>query len=198
MKHVLLTPNDKFSYWTVISQSDSTHYLCECICGKQRVVLGARLLRGAAKSCGCQQSHYMTHGANRNRMETPTYTSWRGMKARCLNQNDKRFSRYGGRGIKVCSRWRHSFLNFLHDMGERPKGMTLDRIDRDGDYEPGNCRWTTVAEQNRNSSKVKLDRAQINMIREMCRRSVPIREVATTFGITCGYVYKIKDMVAWG
>lgn len=81
---------------------------------------------------------------------TTTYISWRGMKSRCINKDDPDFHNYGGRGIKVCDRWLVSFENFLEDMGERPKGMTLDRIDSDGNYEPSNCKWATNVEQQLN------------------------------------------------
>lgn len=72
------------------------------------------------------------------------------MKTRCLNAKQQRYSDYGGRGIRVCARWLKSFENFLADLGERPPGKTLDRINNDGDYEPGNCRWATSSEQQRN------------------------------------------------
>ncbi len=81
----------------------------------------------------------------------PTYIVWRSMKDRCLNPNSANFHRYGGRGIKVCVRWM-TFANFLADMGERPKGTTLDREDNDRDYEPGNCRWVTRKTNSRNRS----------------------------------------------
>lgn len=76
---------------------------------------------------------------------TPTYNSWAKMTDRCLNSGFTQFKDYGGRGIKICERWRQ-FENFLADMGERPKGKELDRIDNDGNYEPGNCRWATHKE----------------------------------------------------
>ena len=95
------------------------------------------------------------HGyRSKNGRRSPTYQSWQAMKQRSLNPNCPAYKDYGGRGIKVCERWM-DFANFLTDMGERPKGKTLDRINNDGDYEPGNCRWSTPKEQNQNQRIAK-------------------------------------------
>lgn len=89
--------------------------------------------------------------AKRDHTPSPTYQVWRNMIYRCYNPNNKSFKNYGGRGIKVCDEWRFSFQTFLHDMGERPPRLTLDRINNDGNYTPGNCRWATYKEQNNNN-----------------------------------------------
>lgn len=97
---------------------------------------------------GDRNPNYL-HGHHSGGKKSTTYSIWSSMKDRCLNSKHRRYARYGGRGIRVCDRWL-SFESFLLDMGERPKGLSLERIDNDGDYQPGNCRWATNQEQSLN------------------------------------------------
>jgi hypothetical protein len=105
------------------------------------------LANGKTKSCGCFRKESVTkHGQYRS----VEYAAWRNILSRCDNPKDKRYANYGGRGIQVCERWK-SFENFLSDMGTRPGlNYSIERIDNGGHYEPGNCKWATIAEQSRN------------------------------------------------
>ena len=124
---------------------------CVCDCGIKTEATGSELRSGHKKSCGCLRldalfAIHTKHGHSSSQQLSPTYVSWAAMLTRCTNKNSQNFRHYGGRGILVCERWKN-FENFLHDMGERPIGMSIDRIDVNGNYDPLNCKWADKYQQ---------------------------------------------------
>lgn len=155
----------KYARLLVLSRAvkSSGHHVkwrCRCDCGKIKIVAGSDLTTGNTKSCGCLRREVtanksITHGHRIGRNTTPEYQSWVHAKERCNNNKHKRYKDYGGRGISMCKKWADDFESFLTDMGPRPKGTSLDRINNDGDYEPTNCRWATRKVQNNNKRRRK-------------------------------------------
>jgi len=148
----LIQPGMKFHSLTAVEKMridgrKGYFWRCKCDCGNDAIVYAGHLRAGSTKGCGCAKKGInRTHG----KAHSPEYKAWDNARSRCYREVDRKFPLYGGRGIKMCDRWISSFANFFSDMGPRPEGYTLDRKDSDGDYEPGNCRWATPTQQNRN------------------------------------------------
>lgn len=153
----------RFGRWSVVGEAPKKggqrHWHCLCDCGNEKDVYVGSLSRGVSMSCGCQRDEETArrnfkHGVcDGYHTGTPprTYNSWRNMKARCQNPKNHKYPIYGGRGITVCDNWQ-TFAGFYADMGDCPDDHSIDRIDNDGNYEPGNCRWATVEQQMSNQS----------------------------------------------
>lgn len=130
-------------------KNKGAYWKCSCDCGNDSIHSLSHLRSGNTKSCGC-----LSRKLN-GKSQTKTYKSYGNMIRRCYNEKLPHYKRYGGAGITVCDRWRDSYLNFLDDMGERPEGTSIDRIDCSGNYTKENCRWATPQEQARNKTSNK-------------------------------------------
>lgn len=149
---------DKFNYLTAVkfhskNPAGNQFWLFKCSCGIEKIISVSKVKRGTTKSCGCLRKEIFRKIGMKNirhGMEgTKIYRIWAGMKTRCLNENHSRRKDYGGRGITVCDEWL-TFENFYKDMGNCPKGKSLDRIDNNGNYCKSNCKWSTPKEQANN------------------------------------------------
>ena len=141
------------------SQNGKSVWMCLCDCGNEMRAVAGNLKSGMTASCGCLQRERtaeasLTHGASRRHQRSNAYDSWGKMIQRCTNPTNKDWRHYGGRGITVCDRWR-DFNLFLQDMGERPDGLTLERLDNDQGYCPRNCAWATRKQQANNTRRQK-------------------------------------------
>lgn len=153
-RRVIPKAGERFGRWVVIGNPISIksriHVECVCDCGGKATVASSQLRFGISQSCGCLRADQrLKHGAARRSTRSSEYATWLQMRHRCRNPNDPAYHDYGGRGIQVCKAW-EDFSQFLADMGQRPSGHSLDRINNDGNYEPSNCRWAPQSIQIRN------------------------------------------------
>jgi hypothetical protein len=150
---------NKYGSLSIVRKADNLYgrfeaFLFRCDCGAEKVIAASNVFSGKVKSCGCLRRHVSstirkTHGMSR----TKPHWAWKHMKSRCLNASNKDYHKYGGAGITVCNEWKDSFEKFYEDMGDPPSSKhSVDRINNAIGYEPGNCRWATSSQQNRNRS----------------------------------------------
>lgn len=165
-------------------------WYCRCDCGQNTVVTTAHLRSGHTTSCGCVIAArrnsgmlHRTHGHGVRGRTSPEYRSWASAKQRCFNENDAAFRLYGARGVTMCERWSTSFEAFLADMGRRPPGASLDRIDSDGNYEPGNCRWATATQQANNTRR--------NLFVEYEGDRLTLEQLARRVGVDARQLWKL-------
>jgi|SRR5262245_16113233 len=167
-----------FGDWLVVRfdgrRRETSQWWCRCVCGTERAVGASNLKRGLSQGCGCQKSakiarRFTTHGRSR----TAEHRTWVAMRQRCHNPKASKYADYGGRGIRVCARWRISFQAFLADVGPKPgPAYSLERVNNNGHYEPGNVRWATPREQclNKRNNRVVTFRGIDLPLSEWCRR----------------------------
>lgn len=184
MKKAIDMTGKKFNRLTVIKRvyregCKKVLWLCKCDCGELDIVEGYALRNDKVKSCGCLREEAVkaksiTHGL----AHTPIYNVWCSMKARCMNSNNEHYSDYGGRGIKVCDEWRHDFTSFYNWAIENGfnEGLTLDRKNVNGNYEPSNCRWVDMQTQQNNrrdNRKIKFEDEEYSISEFARKLSLP-------------------------
>lgn len=179
---------NKFGRLTIIDSADRAsngklRWLCRCDCGNEKIIRWSNLKNGTTQSCGCLMIERVKQSNTRHGgYDSVEYHSWRQMMQRCYDRGCKDYPRYGGRGITVCEEWKRSFASFLASVGKKPSpNLTIERSDNNGNYQPGNVRWATVADQNKNRS--------CTLIISVSGPSKTLAELAKLYGV--------KYITAW-
>lgn len=180
------------------SRTGQPRWRCQCDCGNETVVNGGALVTGNTSSCGCLRveaniSRLRTHGHSLCGDVSKTYRCWENMRTRVFNKTSPAYKNYGGRGISICDRW-SDFKNFLEDMGESPEGLTIERLDNDGNYCKENCRWATRTRQGRNNRQAKLSLEKARAIRTDPRTNWAI---AKAYGVCETTIERVKAHKLW-
>jgi len=199
MAKLLNIAGRRFDGWLVIDRAPTikkpTKWNCKCDCGVLKAVRLTNLRAGKSRSCGCLGNiGRFTHGMSK----VPEYNIWKNMIARCIHPSQTSYKNYGGRGIKVCSRWK-DFQNFFDDMGQKPNSkMQLDRKNNDGDYEPSNCRWATNQENSQNTTRSRVNGKQVATIKRLLHEGkLNQTEIAKMFEVGSNIIWSIKHGVSW-
>jgi hypothetical protein len=184
---LLVTPDVQSRY---VRNRSRRFWRCICDCGKEVHVDSGNLSSGNSESCGvCCKGTHRASG-------TPTYRVWAVMLSRCRNNKDDGWYLYGGRGIRVCSRW-FKFENFLKDMGERPSGKSIERKNTNGNYTRRNCKWATPREQAQNRRTTKLSFAKAAKIRKLFAEGIIKAEIARRFEVSFAAICCVIDGSRW-
>ena len=204
---------EKYDLLTVIKEGNgyispsgkkkSKTWMCKCQCGNTTEVRTDSLKSGNTKSCGCKWRASVTkHGHCKkrphSRRSTMEYSSWQHMKARCHNPNHAEYSNYGGRGITICDEWKDDFQAFYNYIGKCPIGCnSIDRINVNGNYEPGNVRWSNPIEQARNQRNNKITEEDAREIRYLINIGETIKTIANLYNVSITTIYDIKNSKTW-
>ena len=183
----------KYGSWHILDDS-GRKWKCRCECGHVAHVLKSDLVHGKSRMCakcsylrrrGVPRDNIKTHGMT----NSPEYRVWVDMRRRCNDPNRPDYKNYGGRGVYVCKEWDESFTQFFEDMGERPSGKTLDRIDNDGPYSPENCTWSSVTAQCENK--------RTNVYYDFCGERLTISQAARKYNLSANTIRSRIKQRGW-